>query len=62
MTERQKVTNQLQSLQNFVVSIRSTMEKTRDKKNLTDVERNQIVQFYLEVAHVVGSIDMSRVE
>ena len=43
-----------EGLRNFIANIKPIMEKCRDGKKLTPEEQITIVQFYLEVIHIVG--------
>lgn len=46
--------NQKQGLQNFAGNMKPIMEKCRGGKELTKDERDNIVQFYLEVVDYIS--------
>jgi hypothetical protein len=48
---------ELQGLKNFCANIKPAMLKVKEGKKLTAVEQQKIVQFYLEVVHVISTIE-----
>ena len=48
---------QKQGLTNFVKNIRETMHKVQDGDELNSAERASILNFYLEVVHVLATED-----
>lgn len=45
----------MENLKNFCANIKPTMLKVKNGEKLSESERNQIVQFYLEVAAVLAN-------